>query len=151
MLRSEPTLVAPMLPSRVNFAALHAAERDREARRNRLLKTNKTRFFAALSGAGIAHVTAQFGEIDGACAVHAVAAFAGPTVTSFHAAQMPYLAVTWDNPEIETRMLSLPEVAEQLVFDLLEDMPGIAGTLCFDATARCVQLDVRGEPGTQAP
>ncbi|WP_425101009.1 DUF6878 family protein [Tropicibacter sp. S64] len=151
MLPSEPTLVAPMPPSRVNFAALHAAERDREARRNRLLKTNKTRFFAALSSAGITHVVADFRETEGACDVHAVTAFAGPTVMSFPAAQIPYLAVTWDNPEIEPRILSLPEVAEQLVFDLLEDMPGIMGTLCFDATARCVHLDVQGEPGTQAP
>lgn len=151
MLPSEPTLVAPMPPSRVNFAALHAAEQDREARRNRLLKTNKTRFFAALSSAGITHVVADFRETEGACDVHAVTAFAGPTVMSFPAAQIPYLAVTWDNPEIEPRILSLPEVAEQLVFDLLEDMPGIMGTLCFDATARCVHLDVQGEPGTQAP
>lgn len=151
MLPSEPTLVAPMPQSRVDFAALHAAEQDREARRNRLLKTNKTRFFAALSSVGITHVVAEFRETDGSCDVHAVTAFAGPTFMLFPQAQIPYVAVTWDNPEIETRILSLPEVAEQLVFDLLEDMPGITGTLCFDATARCVQLDVQGEPGTQAP
>ena len=150
MLPSEPTLVAPMPPSRVDFAALQAAEREREARRNRLLKTNKTRFFAALSSAGITHVVAEFRETEGACDVQAVTAFVGPTAVPFPEAQIPYVAVTWDSPETETRMLSLPEVTEQLVFDLLEDMPGITGTLCFDATAHCIQLDVQGEPGTPA-
>lgn len=151
MLPSEPALVAPMPPSRVDFGALHAAEQDREARRNRLLKTNKTRFFAALSASGLTHVVAQFGAIDSEGEDHSIAAFAGAAPVPFPEAQIPYVAVTWDSPEIEIRMLSLPEVAEQLVFDLLEDMPGITGTLCFDAKACCVQLDVQGEPGTQAP
>ena len=59
-----------------------------------------------------------------------------------------YAAITWDNPAVEMRQLSLTDVVEQLAYDLLADThgggennDGAYGEVCFDASARCIHLE----------
>ena len=59
-----------------------------------------------------------------------------------------YAAITWDNPAVEMRQLSLTDVVEQLAYDLLadthggwENYDGAYGEFCFDASARCIHLE----------
>ena len=57
-------------------------------------------------------------------------------------------AIQRDNPEVETRSLSLEDVVEQLACDFLSDThggwennDGAYGEFCFDAAARCIHLE----------
>lgn len=62
--------------------------------------------------------------------------------------EIPYAALTWDDPEVEMRSLSLEDVVEQLAYDFLSDThggwennDGAYGEFCFDASARCIHLE----------
>ena len=66
----------------------------------------------------------------------------------FPSVEIPYAAITWDNPAVEMRQLSLTDVVEQLAYDLLADThggwennDGAYGEFCFDASARCIHLE----------
>jgi len=75
-------------------------------------------------------------------------AWAGETAVDFPATEIPYAALTWDDPEVEMRQLSLEDVVEQLTYDFLSDThggwennDGAYGEFCFDASARCIHLE----------
>jgi hypothetical protein len=68
--------------------------------------------------------------------------------SSFPATEIEYAALTWDDPEVEMRQLSLEDVVEQLAYDFLSDThggwennDGAWGEFCFDAAARCIHLE----------
>ena len=48
----------------------------------------------------------------------------GDKAVDFPAVEIPYAALTWDNPEVEMRQLSLEDVVEQLAYDFLSDTHG---------------------------
>ena len=62
--------------------------------------------------------------------------------------EIAYAALTWDDPEVEMRNLSLEDVVEQLAYDFLSDThggwennDGAWGEFCFDGAARCIHLE----------
>ena len=80
-------------------------------------------------------------DLRGACR-------ARETAVEFPATEIEYAAITWDDPEVEMRQLSLEDVVEQLAFDFLSDThggwennDGAYGEFCFDAAARCIHLE----------
>jgi hypothetical protein len=148
MFRPDPTLPAPLAPSKTDFAAVLARQAERDARIAALRPANKERLFDGLSAAGITHVTVCFDGYGDSGQVESIAAYAGETEVAFPKTEIAYAALTWDDPEVETRGLSLEDVVEQLAYDLLSDThggwennDGAWGEFCFDAAARCIHLE----------
>lgn len=148
MTQVEPTLAAPMPPSTIDLAAIFAAHAERQARIDTLRPGNKDRLFDGLVVAGITHVTVTFDGEGDSGQIERIAAWAGEAEVEFPAVEIPYAALTWDNPEVEMRQLSLQDVAEQLAYDFLSDThggwennDGAYGEFCFDAAARTIHLE----------
>ena len=148
MTQVEPTLSAPMPPSSIDMAAIFAAHAERRAQIEVLRPGNKDRLFDALTTAGITHVTVSFDGAGDSGQIESIDAKSGDNAIDFPSAEIPYAALTWDNPEVEMRNLSLEDVVEQLAYDFLSDAhggwennDGAYGEFCFDAAARCIHLE----------
>ena len=148
MTQTEPTLAAPLRPSTVDFGAILAAHAERTARTLALRPGNKDRLFDGLMAAGITHVTVTFDGSGDSGQIESIEAWSGKTAVEFPATEIDYAALTWDDPEVEIRQLSLEDVVEQLTYDFLSDThggwennDGAWGAFCFDASARCIHLE----------
>ena len=148
MTQTEPTLAAPLRPSTVDFGAILAAHAERTARIEALRPGNKDRLFDGLITAGITHVTVTFDGSGDSGQIESIGAWAGDKAIDFPATEILYAALTWDDPEVEMRSLSLEDVVEQLAYDFLSDThggwennDGAYGEFCFDASARCIHLE----------
>jgi len=148
MFSTQATLRAPMAP-RFRLASLLGARIHQQARIEALRPVNQTRLFEAFAQARITHLTVVFTGLGPAARIDSIAPWAGPQPVKLPQTCLRYAALTWDAPEVEWRDLSLVEVVEQIVLDLLSDptlqkiLPGGAeGEFCFDAKARTVQLDI---------
>lgn len=148
MTQIDPTVTAPMPPATIDFAAIFAAHAERQARIDALRPSNKDRLFDGLTAAGITHVTVTFDGEGDSGQIESIAAWAGDQAVEFPPVEIPYAALTWDSPEVETRQLSLQDVAEQLAYDFLSDThggwennDGAYGEFCFDAAARTIHLE----------
>ena len=109
---------------------------------------NKDRLFDGLMAAGITHVTVTFDGAGASGQIESIGAWSGETAVDFPATEIEYAALTWDDPEVEMRSLSLEDVVEQLAYDFLSDThggwennDGAYGEFCFDARARCIHLE----------
>ncbi len=148
MSQIEPTLAAPMPPPKLDFTAMLAQQAERDARIAALRPANKNRLFDGLAAAGITHVTVSFDGYGDSGQIESISAWAGETAVDFPQIQIAYAALTWDDPEVEMRNLSLEDVVEQLAYDFLSDThggwennDGAYGEFCFDASARCIHLE----------
>ncbi len=137
-----------MAPSRIDFTAVLARQTERDARIAALRPANKERLFDGLTAAGITHVTVSFDGYGDSGQVESIEAYAGDAEVTFPKTQIAYAALTWDDPEVEMRALSLEDVVEQLACDLLSDAhggwennDGAYGEFCFDASARSIHLE----------
>jgi hypothetical protein len=145
---TEPTLAPPMAPSTVDTAQIFAAHSERAARIEALRPGNKDRLFDGLMAAGITHVTVTFDGAGDSGQIESLGAWSGETAVDFLATEIAYAGLTWDDPEVEMRQLSLEDVVEQLAYDFLSDThdgwennDGAWGEFCFDAAARCIHLE----------
>ncbi|WP_323764044.1 DUF6878 family protein [Marinovum sp.] len=148
MKQSEPTLPAPLAPSRIDSAALQARQAKRDARIAALRPANRDRLFDALTTAGITHVTIGFDGYGDSGQIESISAYADGTEEAFPETQVAFAALTWDAPEVEMRALSLEDAVEQLAYDFLSDThgswennDGAYGEFCFDASARTIHLE----------
>ncbi len=80
--------------------------------------------FDGLTTAGITHVTVTFDGEGDSGQIESIDAWAGEKAVEFPAVEIAYAAITWDNPEVEIRQLSLEDVVEQLAYDFLSDTHG---------------------------
>jgi hypothetical protein len=128
MTQTEPTLAAPLRPSTVEFGAILAAHAERTARTLALRPGNKDRLFDGLMAAGITHVTVTFDGAGDSGQIESIGAWSGKTAVEFPTTAIDYAALTWDDPEVEIRQISL-------------ENDGAYGEFCFDAAARCIHLD----------
>ena len=117
MTLSEPTLAPPMAPSTVDMAQIFAAHAERAARIEALRPGNKDRLFDGLKAAGITHVTVTFDGAGDSGQIESIGAWSGETAIEFPATEIEYAALTWDDPEVEMRNLSLEDVVEQLAYE----------------------------------
>ena len=148
MTLSEPTLTPPMAPSTVDMTQIFAAHAERTARIEALRPGNKDRLFDGLIAAGITHVTVTFDGAGDSGQIESIGAWSGETAVEFPLTAIEYAALTWDNPEVEMRSLSLENVVEQLAYGFLSDShggwennDGAWGEFCFDGAARCIHLE----------
>lgn len=148
MFQTPATLRAPMAP-RFRLASLFGAHVSQQARIEALRPVNQTRLFGVLGEVGITHLTVIFTGLGPAAQIDSVAPRSGLHHVDLPDTRLRYAALTWDAPEVEWRDLTLAEVVEQIVLDLLDDpdlrkaLPGGAeGEFCFDAKARTVHLEI---------
>jgi hypothetical protein len=148
MTQTEPTLIAPLRPSTVDFGAILAGHVEQAARIEALRPGNKDRLFDGLMAAGITHVTVTFDGAGDSGQIECISAWSGDKAVDLPATEISYAAITWDAPEVEMRSLSLEDVVEQLAYDFLSDThggwennDGAYGEFCFDAGARCIHLE----------
>jgi hypothetical protein len=148
MTLTEPTLMPPMEPSLVDMGQIFAAHAERAARIEALRPGNKDRLFDGLTAAGITNVTVTFDGAGDSGQIESISAWSGETAVEFSVTEIAYAALTWDDPEVEMRSLSLEDVVEQLAYDFLSDThggwdnnDGAWGEFCFDAAARCIHLE----------
>ena len=148
MTLSEPTLAPPMAPSTVDMAQIFAAHAERAARIEALRPGNKDRLFDGLMAAGITHVTVTFDGAGDSGQIESIGAWSGEIAVDFPATEIEYAALTWDDPEVEMRQLSLEDVVEQLAYDFLsethggwENNDGAYGEFSFDVATRTITLD----------
>lgn len=148
MTQAEPTLPAPMPPSTIDFASVFAAQTKQAAREAELRPANKDHLFDALAAVGITHVTVTFDGYGDSGQIDSVAAWNGEIAVDLPQTQVTYAALSWDNPAVELRQLSLEDVVEQLTYDFLSDArggwendDGAYGEFCFDASARTIHLE----------
>ena len=148
MNQAEATLAAPMPPSTIDFASVFAAQAEQVAREAELRPANKDRLFDAMTAAGVTHVTVTFNGEGDSGQIESIGAWNGETAVDFPQIQVAYAALTWDNPAVEMRQLSLEDVVEQLAYDFLADVHdgwenngGAYGEFCFDASARSIHLE----------
>jgi hypothetical protein len=148
MTLTEPTLAPPMAPSTVDMGQIFAAHAERAAWIEALRPGNKDRLFDRLTVAGITHVTVTFDGAGDSGQIESIGAWSGETAIDFPATEIEYAGLTWDDPEVKMRQLSLEDVVEQLAYDFLseahcgwENNDGACGEFCFDASARCIHLE----------
>ena len=148
MTQTEPTLAAPRPPSTTDFAAVFAQQTEDETRAAALHPANKDNLFAGLMAAGITHVTVIFDGHGDSGQIKSIAAWSGERAVDFPTARIAYAALTWDDPAVEIRELSLVDVVERLAYDFLKDLHGSLehsdaayGEFCFDAAARSIHLE----------
>lgn len=148
MTQTEPTLIAALRPSTVDFGAILAGHAELAARIEALRPGNKDRLFDGLMAAGITHVSVTFDGAGDSGQIESIGAWSCDKAVVFPATEISYAAITWDAPEVEMRSLSLEDVVEQLVYDFLSDThggwennDGAYGEFCFDAGARCIHLE----------
>jgi hypothetical protein len=98
--------------------------------------------------AGITRVTVTFDGAGDSGQIESIGAWSGDKAVDFPKTEIPYAALTWDDPEVEMRELSLEDVVEQMAYDFLSDThggwennDGAYGEFCFDAAARCIHLE----------
>ncbi|SEO05623.1 hypothetical protein SAMN04488103_11149 [Gemmobacter aquatilis] len=148
MTQTQPTLAAPMPPSTIDLVSIFAGHAERTARIEALRPGNKDRLFDGLMAAGITHVTVTFDGEGDSGQIESIAAWNGETAVDFPPVEIAYAALTWDDPEVEMRQLSLEDAVEQLAYDFLSDThggwennDGAYGEFCFDAAARSIHLE----------
>jgi hypothetical protein len=118
---------------------------DREAE---LRPANKERLFDALSTAGITHVTVTFDGEGDSGQIESISAWAGEVAVEFPSVEIPYAAITWDNPAVEMRQLVACRCRRAACLRFARDThggwennDGAYGEFCFDASARCIHLE----------
>ena len=156
MTLNEPTLAPPMAPSTVDMAQIFAAHAVRAARIDAPPPGNQDRLLDGCIAAGITHANAPFDGAGDSGQIESIGAWSGDTAVDFPTTEIEYAALTWDNPEVEVRQLSLEDVVVQLAYDFLSDThggwennDGAWGEFCFDAAARCIHLEFN-EPFTSS-
>jgi hypothetical protein len=111
MTLTEPTLAAPMGPRPLDIAQIFAVHAERAARIDALRPGNKDRLFDGLIAVKITHVTVTFDGAGDSGQIESIGAWSGETAVDFPATEIDYAALTWDDPEVEMRKLSLEDVA----------------------------------------
>ena len=109
---TEPTLAPPMPPSTVDMGSIFAAHAERATRIDALRPGNKDRLFDGLVAAGITHVTVTFDGAGDSGQIESIGAWSFESAVDFPATEIEYAVLTWDDPEVEMRQLSLEDVVE---------------------------------------
>ena len=109
---------------------------------------NKTALFDALAAAGVTHVIVTFDGYGDSGQIENVEVKAGDTVLAMPEATIEIAEAVWGKPEPDRTAVSIADVIERLVYDLLTDThcgwennDGAYGDLTFDVAERTITLD----------
>lgn len=109
---------------------------------------NKAALFEALATAGVTLVVVSFDGYGDSGQIENVEVKAGDTVVPMPECTIEIAEAVWDQPEPNRTAISIAEVIERLVYDLLTDThcgwennDGAYGDFTFDVTERTITLD----------
>lgn len=109
---------------------------------------NKTALFQALSAAGVTLVVVSFDGYGDSGQIENVEVKAGDTVVAMPECTIEIAEAAWDQAEPNRTTISIAEVIERLVYDLLTDThcgwennDGAYGDFTFDVAERTITLD----------
>lgn len=109
---------------------------------------NKTALFEALSAAGVTLVIVSFDGYGDSGQIENVEVKAGDTVVAMPECTIEIAEAAWDQAEPNRTTISIAEVIERLVYDLLTDThcgwennDGAYGDFTFDVAERTITLD----------
>ena len=109
---------------------------------------NKTALFQALSAAGVTLVIVSFDGYGDSGQIENVEVKAGDAVVPTPECTIEIAEAVWDQPEPNHTSLSIADVIERLVYDLLNDThcgwennDGAYGDFTFDVAERTITLD----------
>lgn len=109
---------------------------------------NKTALFQALSAAGVTLVIVSFDGYGDSGQIENVEVKAGDTVVAMPECTIEIAEAVWDQAEPNRTTISIAEVIERLVYDLLTDThcgwennDGAYGDFTFDVAERTITLD----------
>ena len=109
---------------------------------------NKTALFQALSAAGVTLVIVSFDGYGDSGQIENVEVKAGDTVVAMPECTIEIAEAAWDQAEPNRTTISIAEVIERLVYDLLTDThwgwennDGAYGDFTFDVAERTITLD----------
>jgi len=109
---------------------------------------NKTALFEALSAAGVTLVVVSFDGYRDSGQIEDVEVKAGDTVVPMPECTIEIAEALWDQPEPNHTSISIADVIERLVYDLLNDTrcgwennDGAYGDFTFDVSERTITLD----------
>lgn len=109
---------------------------------------NKTALFEALSAAGVTLVIVSFDGYGDSGQIENVEVKAGDTVVPMPECTIEIAEAAWDQAEPNRTTISIAEVIERLVYDLLTDThcgwennDGAYGDFTFDVAERTITLD----------
>jgi hypothetical protein len=109
---------------------------------------NKTTLFQALSAAGVTLVIVSFDGYGDSGQIENVEVKAGDIVVAMPECTIEIAEAAWDQAEPNRTTISIAEVIERLVYDLLTDThcgwennDGAYGNFTFDVAERTITLD----------
>ncbi len=109
---------------------------------------NKAALFDALAAAGVTLVVVSFDGYGDSGQIENVEVKAGDTVVSMPESTIEITEAEWDQPEPNRSIVSLADVIERFVYDLLTDThcgwennDGAYGDFTFDVAERTITLD----------
>jgi hypothetical protein len=109
---------------------------------------NKTALFDALAAAGVTHVILTFDGYGDSGQIENVEAKAGDTLVAMPEGTVEIAEAVWGKPEPARTAVSIADVIERLVYDLLtethcgwENNDGAYGDFTFNVAERTITLD----------
>lgn len=119
-----------------------------DARNASLRDGNKAALFAVLAAVGITHVLVQFDGCGDSGQIESIVARASDADVNLPDATVARTVVEWGATESVTHDLPLPQVIEQLAYDLLgdthggwENNDGAFGDFTFDVAVGTISLE----------
>ena len=116
--------------------------------RAELQPLNKAALFDALAAAGVTLVVVSFDGYGDSGQIENVEVKAGDTVVAMPESTIEIAEAVWDQPEPKRATISIADVIEHLVYDLLTDThcgwennDGAYGDFTFDVAERTITLD----------
>lgn len=143
-----PTPTTPTVAPSLDFDAYMASHAAFQERAASLVAGNKQALFAALTAAGITHVTVAFDGYGDSGQIENVDAFSGEVLVKLPDTEVMIASASWGDPGISAQTMPLFDAIERLAYDFLasthggwENDDGAYGEFCFDARAGTIQLD----------
>jgi hypothetical protein len=141
-----PAATAPT--ANLDFEAYMASHAAFQERASSLVAGNKEVLFAALTAAGITHVTVEFDGYGDSGQVESINAYCNDQTVELPEAEITITSACWGDPGFVARAMTVEQVVEQMAYDFLagthggwENNDGAYGEFCFDARAETIQLD----------
>ncbi len=113
-----------------------------------LQSLNKTALFDALAAAGVTLVVVSFDGYGDSGQIESVEVKSGDTIVAVPEGTVEIAEAVWDQPEPNRPTISIADVIERLVYDLLTDThcgwennDGAYGDFTFDVAERTITLD----------
>ncbi|NPD15074.1 hypothetical protein HOY34_07640 [Xinfangfangia sp. D13-10-4-6] len=144
---SDTTIPATPAPG-FDFEAYMASQTAFQERASSLVGGNKEVLFAALTAAGITHVTVEFDGCSDSGQIESITAYRDNQTVELPGVEITISSASWGDPGFVAQAMTVEQAIERMAYDFLagthggwENNDGAWGEFCFDARAETIQLD----------